>query len=139
ADLGAIGERVSLADLCAIGVRVGLADACAVGEGAALVVHAIAVAVDFAGLLGGGGGDRKSTRLNSSHVEISYAVFCLKKKNGCPRRRVARWRVAAAASARRGVRCRAAGYGARRFCALAVCAPSPLVCVVCARAGAVVS
>src|SRR5690606_41868444 len=33
---------------------------------------------------GGGGGpvpqDRKSTRLNSSHVKISYAVFCLKKK-----------------------------------------------------------
>src|SRR6266496_2106441 len=27
------------------------------------------------------GPDRKSTRLNSSHVEISYAVFCLKKKN----------------------------------------------------------
>src|SRR5690349_24920379 len=27
-----------------------------------------------------GGEDRKSTRLNSSHVEISYAVFCLKKK-----------------------------------------------------------
>src|SRR5207249_9369298 len=27
------------------------------------------------------GGDRKSTRLNSSHVSISYAVFCLKKKN----------------------------------------------------------
>src|SRR5690625_6133118 len=26
-------------------------------------------------------GDRKSTRLNSSHVAISYAVFCLKKKN----------------------------------------------------------
>src|SRR5690606_41812089 len=26
--------------------------------------------------------DRKSTRLNSSHVKISYAVFCLKKKNG---------------------------------------------------------
>src|SRR3712207_8755383 len=25
--------------------------------------------------------DRKSTRLNSSHVNISYAVFCLKKKN----------------------------------------------------------
>src|SRR5690625_6253600 len=32
---------------------------------------------------GGGGqlGDRKSTRLNSSHVATSYAVFCLKKKN----------------------------------------------------------
>src|SRR5690625_6951486 len=27
------------------------------------------------------GVDRKSTRLNSSHVAISYAVFCLKKKN----------------------------------------------------------
>src|SRR5256885_2533211 len=26
------------------------------------------------------GGDRKSTRLNSSHLVISYAVFCLKKK-----------------------------------------------------------
>src|SRR5256885_11977842 len=26
--------------------------------------------------------DRKSTRLNSSHLVISYAVFCLKKKNG---------------------------------------------------------
>src|SRR5437588_4972868 len=39
------------------------------------------------------GGDRKSTRLNSSHTVISYAVFCLKKKSagtrcgaGCPRR-----------------------------------------------------
>src|SRR3989442_3139185 len=28
------------------------------------------------------GRDRKSTRLNSSHVRISYAVFCLKKKKG---------------------------------------------------------
>src|SRR5688572_32553256 len=28
-----------------------------------------------------GGRDRKSTRLNSSHSQISYAVFCLKKKN----------------------------------------------------------
>src|SRR3712207_7603133 len=27
--------------------------------------------------------DRKSTRLNSSHANISYAVFCLKKKKGC--------------------------------------------------------
>src|SRR3712207_8298563 len=30
-------------------------------------------------------GDRKSTRLNSSHANISYAVFCLKKKNNCLR------------------------------------------------------
>src|SRR5205814_7106623 len=28
--------------------------------------------------------DRKSTRLNSSHLGISYAVFCLKKKNSRP-------------------------------------------------------
>src|SRR2546430_12283003 len=33
------------------------------------------------GGLEGSGGDRKSTRLNSSHSQISYAVFCLKKKN----------------------------------------------------------
>src|SRR5690554_7118788 len=34
----------------------------------------------FASDRAGGEGDRKSTRLNSSHVRISYAVFCLKKK-----------------------------------------------------------
>src|SRR2546421_3805939 len=34
--------------------------------------------IDRSGL--GGVGDRKSTRLNSSHDQISYAVFCLKKK-----------------------------------------------------------
>src|SRR5439155_2793616 len=39
-----------------------------------LVEHADAVLAHLAG------GDRKSTRLNSSHVAISYAVFCLKKK-----------------------------------------------------------
>src|SRR2546430_5231530 len=32
------------------------------------------------GGVSGDGGDRKSTRLNSSHSQISYAVFCLKKK-----------------------------------------------------------
>src|SRR3712207_8322778 len=36
------------------------------------------------------GRDRKSTRLNSSHANISYAVFCLKKKSTrCQRRRCA--------------------------------------------------
>src|SRR5690349_22533304 len=34
-------------------------------------------AIDFSDVIPS---DRKSTRLNSSHVEISYAVFCLKKK-----------------------------------------------------------
>src|SRR5690625_5861754 len=50
-------------------------------------VHAAAQAgcVRFDGAIQGFGGcpmakDRKSTRLNSSHVAISYAVFCLKKK-----------------------------------------------------------
>src|SRR3989442_9195199 len=46
-----------------------------------LVVEIVLVQVDRAfgrGRLGQG--DRKSTRLNSSHVRISYAVFCLKKK-----------------------------------------------------------
>src|SRR5690625_3632346 len=38
------------------------------------VVYAATTAAD------GSGGDRKSTRLNSSHVAISYAVFCLKNK-----------------------------------------------------------
>src|SRR5437870_6060182 len=33
----------------------------------------------------GHAGDRKSTRLNSSHVAISYAVFCLKKKTNTTR------------------------------------------------------
>src|SRR5690554_7605800 len=41
--------------------------------------HAIAV-LDLAGEDHLGQRDRKSTRLNSSHVRISYAVFCLKKK-----------------------------------------------------------
>src|SRR5699024_11830015 len=35
----------------------------------------------ISGYYGGRIEDRKSTRLNSSHVSISYAVFCLKKKN----------------------------------------------------------
>src|SRR5690625_7010206 len=44
---------------------------------------------DFFMLLGSLALDRKSTRLNSSHVAISYAVFCLKKTmKGCARVRV---------------------------------------------------
>src|SRR3712207_6974884 len=40
-----------------------------------------------AGVIAIDGGDRKSTRLNSSHANISYAVFCLKKKTRRPRPR----------------------------------------------------
>src|SRR3712207_8544145 len=48
---------------------------------AVFVPVVLALAVGTLGFwLGAGGGDRKSTRLNSSHANISYAVFCLKKK-----------------------------------------------------------
>src|SRR5690606_39988872 len=47
-------------------------------EHVALLVQAHRVQLGVAEV--GGGEDRKSTRLNSSHVKISYAVFCLKKK-----------------------------------------------------------
>src|SRR3712207_6885579 len=35
--------------------------------------------------------DRKSTRLNSSHANISYAVFCLKKKNNTRTDQIRQW------------------------------------------------
>src|SRR5947199_3691437 len=41
-------------------------------------LYAVALTVGWS--LGNGAADRKSTRLNSSHLGISYAVFCLKKK-----------------------------------------------------------
>src|SRR3989454_6076231 len=41
-----------------------------------LVVAVVQVLADLGGVVA----DRKSTRLNSSHLVISYAVFCLKKK-----------------------------------------------------------
>src|SRR5256885_9970704 len=58
------------------------------GDALALDVHGQHDGFDFLALLvvAHGGfaglvpGDRKSTRLNSSHLVISYAVFCLKKK-----------------------------------------------------------
>src|SRR5690625_5903222 len=58
--------------------------AIAAGDGHALgtyCAHAVNAALCRAGFK-----DRKSTRLNSSHVAISYAVFCLKKKNSLLRR-----------------------------------------------------
>src|ERR1039458_2806936 len=44
-----------------------------------LDAHAVAVRLGRVGQARVGGPDRKSTRLNSSHLGISYAVFCLKK------------------------------------------------------------
>src|SRR5690349_23713144 len=65
-------------------VRIALADgiAAALDEGRVLVGLVPRGDGELAcggGLEGGDRIDRKSTRLNSSHVEISYAVFCLKK------------------------------------------------------------
>src|SRR5207302_9701459 len=45
------------------------------------VCFVIGVPIAYSLALAAIAGDRKSTRLNSSHVKISYAVFCLKKKN----------------------------------------------------------
>src|SRR5438876_8431988 len=42
--------------------------------------HSLELVKDRHGEVQLSGGDRKSTRLNSSHPSISYAVFCLKKK-----------------------------------------------------------
>src|SRR5256885_12500788 len=64
-------------------------------------------------------GDRKSTRLNSSHLVISYAVFCLKKKNRPPLPHTA------ITSLRAIIRGRASTDGAD---------PAPPVCVLCQRA-----
>src|SRR5437899_7819134 len=55
--------------------------------GGVIAVDAVSFGVsrgELFGLIGPNGAgktDRKSTRLNSSHLGISYAVFCLKKKN----------------------------------------------------------
>src|SRR5690349_22781882 len=63
-------------------VRGGMDMTIAIGEHRGAVEHECILPADrikigegYAGL------DRKSPRLNSSHVEISYAVFCLKNKN----------------------------------------------------------
>src|SRR5947209_10228179 len=51
----------------------------AAGTSAAAEAAAPACTAGAGGVVGGVG-DRKSTRLDSSHANISYAVFCLKKK-----------------------------------------------------------
>src|SRR3712207_8168910 len=67
------GRHGQLAQVLPQAVGVGADDRADVGQLEALQ-RAQCVAVDV------GGEDRKSTRLNSSHANISYAVFCLKKK-----------------------------------------------------------
>src|SRR2546429_2398774 len=64
------------------------------------------------------GSDRKSTRLNSSHGYISYAVFCLKKKNRAAKRTSVRSSVLKVEDGRspalRSARCRATTLAAGR-------------------------
>src|SRR5205807_10518621 len=65
---------LSLHDALPIYVADRIYDAC-------FVVVSYLVGARISEILGLQVGDRKSTRLNSSHLVISYAVFCLKKKN----------------------------------------------------------
>src|SRR5690606_40064010 len=80
------------------------------------LMHALAGRKAKVNAVGVIGLDRKSTRLNSSHVKISYAVFCLKKK------KTARSTGAAAGPARPA---RAGTGGGRPRTACRGCAPSP--------------
>src|SRR5215467_12878064 len=82
-----VRREVSPADLIELAER-GLTGAVSVAGGgsshAAIIARGLGLpmvtGVDAAVLAVPGGEDRKSTRLNSSHLVISYAVFCLKKK-----------------------------------------------------------
>src|SRR5690606_39485266 len=78
----AVDRLVSPRQLDNVGIGVGMAVVAALVNGAlALHLFRAAKAGDSAALEANARHlDRKSTRLNSSHVKISYAVFCLKKK-----------------------------------------------------------
>src|SRR5689334_24781708 len=74
--------------LAILGIALGVAVAVSIDLANGSALRAFGLATDAVGgrathqILGGPSGlDRKSTRLNSSHSSISYAVFCLKKKN----------------------------------------------------------
>src|SRR2546426_12279695 len=62
------------------GSSVGIRPVGAVDRGHQQIPHGTAVAEHLKDILLRDRRDRKSTRLNSSHLVISYAVFCLKKK-----------------------------------------------------------
>src|SRR3712207_8754176 len=66
---------VVVGDGLAPGVRLGVGDVGTLGG------FGVDLEIAFQGRVRPG--DRKSTRLNSSHANISYAVFCLKKKKTC--------------------------------------------------------
>src|SRR3712207_8596791 len=73
------GARAGL--VAALGCTLGIVPHVAAAvTGLAALLHTSAVAFQVLKYLGVAYQDRKSTRLNSSHANISYAVFCLKKK-----------------------------------------------------------
>src|SRR5205807_3878457 len=72
-------ERLAIATACHTAVRAG--DPLDLVEMAALIEALGRTEDPFSCFHGRPTIDRKSTRLNSSHLVISYAVFCLKKKN----------------------------------------------------------
>src|SRR2546422_3830571 len=71
------GDFYNLLNLRADRVGVMIGDVTSHGFGAALIMALVMAA---SGIHAESAEDRKSTRLNSSHGYISYAVFCLKKK-----------------------------------------------------------
>src|SRR2546427_2847893 len=79
---GRIGTVLRGPDWRAFGIALlGAALAAAAGVGGAQLVTGLGPVPRGLLVLAIFGVDRKSTRLNSSHSQISYAVFCLKKKN----------------------------------------------------------
>src|SRR5699024_12147583 len=78
-------EQAKLPIFDKIFTRIGASDDLVGGQSTFMVEmleakHALTYATENSLILLDEIGDRKSTRLNSSHVSISYAVFCLKKK-----------------------------------------------------------
>src|SRR5690606_17129055 len=86
--VAALDQGAEIPDQDAVAVAVGdaqkfrheLAGTLAVGQGETHLALLVAPCGAFAAQGLQAAQDRKSTRLNSSHVKISYAVFCLKKK-----------------------------------------------------------
>src|SRR3712207_8561789 len=78
-----VADRDDRAEVLAEELGVLLERGVGVEEEDALLLEVLAdlVVDDLRLVLRRDAGDRKSTRLNSSHANISYAVFCLKKKN----------------------------------------------------------
>src|SRR3712207_7762333 len=76
--------RKQLVESVALGTRLVLSEQstgrCLIAMFLVHVVGIVAIAVVETEIQGQLHADRKSTRLNSSHANISYAVFCLKKK-----------------------------------------------------------